>query len=151
MKGTDNAGQRHWLKAAHFNTEAAASAASAPGEIDVVFYGDSITEGWRGTSFGFPVGRKQTIPAVFSSLFTLDGGGKYEGLPLGISGDTVSTYNTTLYILYESIILFVTNGGIMMSCMLSDIVLSCLSVFPIFFQMEQYMILFLYYYFFHPF
>ena len=101
MKGTDNAGQRHWLKAAHFNTEAAASAASAPGEIDVVFYGDSITEGWRGTSFGFPVGRKQTIPAVFSSLFTLDGGGKYEGLPLGISGDTVSCQ--TLYCIVLSL------------------------------------------------
>jgi hypothetical protein len=61
---------------------------------DVVFLGDSITEGWRGTSYGIPVERKQDNLEVFQSLFR--GGGtersgdnSLSGLALGISGDRV--------------------------------------------------------------
>jgi hypothetical protein len=43
-----------------------------------------------GTSFGFPNGRKEKNEEVFKSLFTLDGGGKHNGVTLGISGDLVS-------------------------------------------------------------
>ena len=59
-------------------------------DLDVVFYGDSITEGWMGTSYGFSNGRKEKNLQVFESFFTLEGGGKYKGLALGISGDRVS-------------------------------------------------------------
>ena len=66
------------------------SIAQVSDDIDVVFYGDSITEGWMGTSYGFLNGRKEDNLPVFKSLFTLEGGGRYKGLMLGISGDTVS-------------------------------------------------------------
>ena len=42
-----------------------------------------------GTSYGFLNGRKEFNYQVFQSLFTLEGGGNYKGLALGISGDTV--------------------------------------------------------------
>lgn len=78
-------GQRHWSKATNENMDRAKDIKSI---VDVVFIGDSITEGWKGTSYGFEVGRKRDNIAEYESLFTLDGGGKYEGLVLGISGDT---------------------------------------------------------------
>lgn len=85
LGGIDRQGQRHWSKTVHENSD---SAKSLHQELDVVFYGDSITEGWKGTSYGFDVGRKKSNPEVYESLFTLNRGGKYEGLVLGISGDT---------------------------------------------------------------
>ena len=87
MVGSPRHGQRHWLTASHANSDLAANAA---GMVDVVFFGDSITEGWRGgTSYGFPVGRKEKNFSVFKSLFTVSEGGEYDGIALGISGDTV--------------------------------------------------------------
>eukprot|EP00554_Chaetoceros_debilis_P010445 CAMPEP_0194110468 /NCGR_PEP_ID=MMETSP0150-20130528/9716_1 /TAXON_ID=122233 /ORGANISM="Chaetoceros debilis, Strain MM31A-1" /LENGTH=237 /DNA_ID=CAMNT_0038799663 /DNA_START=448 /DNA_END=1161 /DNA_ORIENTATION=- len=56
-------------------------------ELDVVFFGDSITEGWRGTSFGQAVKKKQENTQVFEGLFDMDSGGDYDGLALGIAGD----------------------------------------------------------------
>ena len=47
--------------------------------IQVIFYGDSITQGWM----------KSDNVQVFNSLFTREGGGEYEGLALGIPGDGV--------------------------------------------------------------
>jgi hypothetical protein len=86
MEPKDRQGRRHWLKTSHENKDKAAETE----DLDVVFYGDSITEGWMGTSFGFPNGRKEKNEEVFKSLFTLDGGGKHNGVTLGISGDLVS-------------------------------------------------------------
>jgi len=83
----DRQGRRHWLKASHENKD---KALAINNDVDVVFYGDSITEGWMGTSFGFPNGRKEQNEEVFNSLFTLENGGKYKGIALGISGDLVS-------------------------------------------------------------
>jgi hypothetical protein len=80
-------GKRHWLKTTHENKDAIHNLNS---DVDVVFYGDSITEGWKGTSFGFPNGRKDKNLAVYEQLFTMKGGAKYIGIPLGISGDRVS-------------------------------------------------------------
>jgi lysophospholipase L1-like esterase len=77
-------GQRHWLKTVRQNSDAALSSK----DVDVVFLGDSITEGFKGTSYGFEEGRKEENLKVFNSLFTTEGGGKYEGLALGIAGDT---------------------------------------------------------------
>jgi len=47
--------------------------------IQVIFYGDSITHGWMNS---------QNAP-VFQSLFSKEGGGEYEGLAMGIGGDRV--------------------------------------------------------------
>lgn len=58
--------------------------------VDVVFLGDSITEGWGGTSLGKSVKEKEANAEVFKSLFHLDKGAEFQGLPLGIAGDKVS-------------------------------------------------------------
>ena len=57
--------------------------------VDVVFLGDSITEGWRGTSLGKYVEYKEPNVKVFNSLFHVDQGADFQGLPLGIAGDKV--------------------------------------------------------------
>ena len=77
---------KYWHRAHEINIEAAAV---NEGEIDVLFLGDSITEGWKGTSYGRSSARTQDVPKVFHKYFSKDSG-KYEGLALGISGDTVS-------------------------------------------------------------
>jgi len=98
MMPIGKSGHRHWSFAANRNADAASSATE---DVDVVFLGDSITEGWLGTSHGFENGRKQQNPAVFRSLFNHDDGGKYEGLALGISGDTVRLILFICYKVYE--------------------------------------------------
>jgi hypothetical protein len=57
--------------------------------VDVVFLGDSITEGWRGTSLGKHVEHKEANIDVFNSLFHVDEGADFQGLALGIAGDKV--------------------------------------------------------------
>ncbi len=88
MIGTGRQGQKHWLKTSHFNSD---SVISVKDSADVIFYGDSITEGWKETSYGFYNGRKKGNLAIFNSLFNTGEGGKYEGIPMGISGDRVSS------------------------------------------------------------
>ncbi len=88
MEPAGREAHRHWLKTVQENKDAIAS--SEAEDVDVVFYGDSITEGWKGTSYGFDNGRKENNPEVFKALFSVKDGGKYNGLPLGISGDRVS-------------------------------------------------------------
>ncbi len=75
---------KKWEHVHHLNTERAKS----KNDVDVLFLGDSITEGWVGTSYGEKSPRTHGVPQVFESLFTTEHGGKYEGLALGISGDT---------------------------------------------------------------
>lgn len=77
-------GRRHWLKTMHEHKD---DIHDLNGDVDVVFYGDSITEGWKGTSYGFPNGRKDKNLEVYEKHFTTKGGAKYIGIPLGISGD----------------------------------------------------------------
>ena len=60
--------------------------------IDVVFYGDSITEGWMGTTYGRLQGSGESSRDVFDSLFSTQNGGEFDGLALGIAGDTVSRF-----------------------------------------------------------
>lgn len=60
---------------------------SLPRILDVVFIGDSITEGWRGTSFGKPIVTKQENIEIFGKFFDTDRGGQLDGLVLGIAGD----------------------------------------------------------------
>jgi lysophospholipase L1-like esterase len=56
-------------------------------DVDVVLLGDSITEGWRGMSFGQPVPAKKPNIKVFDKLFHERRGADFEGLALGIAGD----------------------------------------------------------------
>ncbi len=92
LEPKDRQGRRHWLKASNQNKDRINDKLE---DLDVVFYGDSITEGWMGTSFGNVNGRKEKNKEVFNSLFTLEGGGKYKGVAMGISGDFVSSFFIT--------------------------------------------------------
>lgn len=56
-------------------------------DVDVVFLGDSITEGWMGTAWGRKNAKVHAVPEIFETLFSVDHGGEYEGLALGIAGD----------------------------------------------------------------
>lgn len=49
----------------------------------VIFYGDSITESWRGTSAGGACDRCSGVPQIFQKFFT----SKYPAAALAISGD----------------------------------------------------------------
>ena len=58
-------------------------------ELDVVFVGDSITEQRQGTAMGKPHDDYTGIKEVFDKTFTKKKGGEFNGIALGISGDTV--------------------------------------------------------------
>ena len=49
--------------------------------IDLLFYGDSLTELWRGTAWGFHSRLGPGIPAVFSRYF-----GQYDSVIAGAGG-----------------------------------------------------------------
>jgi len=75
-----------WVFAHEMNAE---KATFAPTDVDVVFYGDSIIEGWRGTSKGEKKHYSPKGDVAFQSLFQKKNGGAYDGIPLGIAGDRV--------------------------------------------------------------
>mmetsp|Transcript_19725 Transcript_19725/g.27724 ORF Transcript_19725/g.27724 Transcript_19725/m.27724 type:complete len:334 (-) Transcript_19725:662-1663(-) len=91
--GISREGQRHWTKTAHMNAEEVMDEARKGRITDVAFLGDSITEGWKGTSYGFVNGRKKGNNEVFEKMFNLGSGGDFQGMALGISGDTVRSLN----------------------------------------------------------
>lgn len=78
-------GHKTWTEAHLQNIEDAARRRHY--SMDVVFLGDSIMEGWKGTSFGQAVGHKKDNLKVFESMFDSDKGGDVDGLVLGIAGD----------------------------------------------------------------
>lgn len=80
------ADNQQWARVHHFNKEAAIKNSDA----DVVFLGDSIIEAWAGTTWGRTNAKVHSVPQVFESYFSLEAGGDYEGLALGIAGDSVS-------------------------------------------------------------
>jgi lysophospholipase L1-like esterase len=82
--------EQGWAHAHHLNKEEASSVYAQ--NVDVVFFGDSITEGWRGKKYGNEVARAEGAKEVFESLFSKAKGGKYDGLALGIAADTVRTW-----------------------------------------------------------
>ncbi|KAK9916523.1 hypothetical protein WJX75_003696 [Coccomyxa subellipsoidea] len=58
---------------------------SPDGGIDLLFYGDSLTELWRGTAWGYNSRLGGGIPAVFSRYF-----GQYRSVVCGSGGDTTA-------------------------------------------------------------
>lgn len=78
-----------WARIHHINKEAAME--HQGDDVDVIFLGDSITEGWLGTSYGQTKQVVHDVPAVFKSFFSIQDEGSYEGIALGIAGDTVRT------------------------------------------------------------
>jgi len=78
-------GHRTWTQAHLQNIKDAARRRDY--SMDVVFLGDSITEGWKGTSFGQAVEHKKDNVQVFESMFDSKKGGDLNGLVLGIAGD----------------------------------------------------------------
>lgn len=60
--------------------------------LDVVFLGDSITEQRQGTSMNKPEISYTGIKEVFDKTFTKEKGGDFNGIAMGISGDTVCVY-----------------------------------------------------------
>lgn len=77
-------GTRHWDRIHHVNKE---NALSATDDLDVVFYGDSITEAWFGTKMGYEFPKRKPIHDVFIDLFD-SRQSIFTALPLGISGAT---------------------------------------------------------------
>ena len=51
--------------------------------LDVIFYGDSITESWRGLQAGVPTEKFKGIPQVFEKMY-----GSVKAAAYSISGDT---------------------------------------------------------------
>ncbi|BDA51571.1 probable platelet-activating factor acetylhydrolase IB subunit beta [Coccomyxa sp. Obi] len=74
-----------WLKVhlRYVDELEAAEAADGRGS-DVIFYGDSITEEWRGTFLGAPWGPFADVKKVWSEVFASR---PYTSLALGIAGD----------------------------------------------------------------
>eukprot|EP00558_Chaetoceros_sp_UNC1202_P007532 CAMPEP_0197234540 /NCGR_PEP_ID=MMETSP1429-20130617/2265_1 /TAXON_ID=49237 /ORGANISM="Chaetoceros sp., Strain UNC1202" /LENGTH=400 /DNA_ID=CAMNT_0042692979 /DNA_START=35 /DNA_END=1237 /DNA_ORIENTATION=+ len=84
MKVEGRQGRHHWLRTSYENADAVSNIKEG---LDVVFYGDSITEGWMGTSYGSADTMMDKNLDAFKDNFSLEDGGKYKGLALGISGD----------------------------------------------------------------
>jgi len=78
---------RWWSRLHRINVEAA----SHTSDIDILLIGDSIVEGWMGTLRGHEIARAYGVREIFAKLFDATGNeAKYEGIALGISGDTSS-------------------------------------------------------------
>jgi hypothetical protein len=71
-------------------------AKDAPKDLDVVFLGDDFTQAWTGKSLLKPLLGGNQIAKSFNQTFQRSRGAFVDGLPLGISGDSVSQ-NTILY------------------------------------------------------
>jgi hypothetical protein len=79
-----------WLEAHRENVKRAQ--ASVKKDLDVVFVGDEVTELWNGRLMNLPISLNpngQAIKEYFDRTFTKKGGGQFEGLALGIAGDSV--------------------------------------------------------------
>jgi len=87
-------GYKTWEEAYYGNVREATMAALEGGSTDIVFLGDSITEGWKGFSHGRLNPKKRENIRVFEHLFSKNYGyrsAQLQALALGISGD--KTYN----------------------------------------------------------
>merc|ERR1712183_869071 len=90
-------GYRNWQKAHEQNKELIKSAFSDADDdfyfqdlVDVVFIGENIVETWAGRSIGFNSTFTTDVAKKFNKVFQKSHGGIFNGLPLGIAGDTTS-------------------------------------------------------------
>jgi hypothetical protein len=77
-----------WDFAFEVTKELAANATEQKPKL--VLLGDSITEHWTGMRMGRLVPKFANHAAVFKEILTKEGGGKFDSVPLAISGDRVS-------------------------------------------------------------
>jgi hypothetical protein len=82
-----------WMEAFQQNKQVAKD---APTTLDVVFLGDEFTQAWTGTSLMKRMSGGNRIAESFNKNFQRSQGAFVDGLPLGISGDSVSQ-NTIIY------------------------------------------------------
>jgi lysophospholipase L1-like esterase len=75
-----------WMKASGMNI---ALANNASRTLDVVFLGDSITEGWNGRWLGSHHKSFANNSRAFRRLFSREEGGQLDGLALGIANDVL--------------------------------------------------------------
>lgn len=66
MPRADNA---PWEAQHHLYVEDAQRARRSGGSFDLLFYGDSILEAWRGTGLGQPEPMFEGVPAVFAKFY----------------------------------------------------------------------------------
>jgi hypothetical protein len=86
-------GHETWSLAYHKNVHQAKTInrqLSSNKNLDVVFLGDSILEGFKGMKFGKEVVHKKDNKIVWEKLFNTATGAEFDGLILAIAGDKVS-------------------------------------------------------------
>lgn len=71
-------------------------------ELDVVFIGDSITEQRQGTAKARPDAMYTGIKEVFDKTFTKEKGGEFNGIAMGIAGDTVRVLSVELLCVFSN-------------------------------------------------
>ena len=92
LEPTSKTSSQDWNKAHEQNIDLLQQTAQQLNDqqLDVIFIGDSITEQRRGTILGQPNNEYTAIKEEFDMTFTKDKGGDYNGIALGISGDTTT-------------------------------------------------------------
>jgi len=80
--------EKGWRDAFMKNAHETRKAKKEYKKFDVIFLGDSITEARTGTIGGAEMEGLKTTKAVFDSQFSTENGGMYNGLALGVNGDT---------------------------------------------------------------
>lgn len=92
LEPTSKTSSQDWYKAHEQNIDLLQQTAQQLNgqQLDVIFIGDSITEQRRGTILGQPNNEYTAIKEEFDMTFTKDKGGDYNGIALGISGDTTT-------------------------------------------------------------
>ena len=82
-----------WLEVHRKNKEMASMAASSStsSSLDVVFLGDGTTQAWTGRKMLVPILGGNTISRSFNQTFHKSEGGLFDGIALGIDGDSVRT------------------------------------------------------------
>jgi len=97
LQPSQKSGYRNWQKAHEMNKDLVRSAFSEADDdfyfqdlVDVVFIGENIVETWAGRSISFNSTFATDVKAKFDQVFQKSKGGPFNGLPLGIAGDTTS-------------------------------------------------------------
>lgn len=88
-KGYDD--DEDWHKVFDINLHALNETIGKGSPLDLVLYGDSIIERMNGRVFGKLEDNIKDQLAVTKEMFTKEGGGQIEALPLGIAGEEIHT------------------------------------------------------------